>query len=133
MDQCLIAHKDGGHRRIDGLVHSHICSHIVGHSPCRTGRLTLYLHRFLESLFIYRDAFLLQNLLCQIKRKSVGIIELERMIAGQYGLALFFHFTFHLRKDTKSLVDSLRELLLFLSEHFKDEILSLLKLRITVL
>ena len=40
---------------------------------------------------------------------------------------------FHICKDTKSLVDSLRELLLFLSEHFKDEILSLLKLRITVL
>ena len=40
---------------------------------------------------------------------------------------------FHICKDTKSLVDGLCELLLLLSEYLKDKILSLLKLRITVL
>ena len=54
------------------------------------------------------------------------------MIAGQYGLALFFHFTFHLRKDTKSLVDGLIKLVFLFADDIEDKITFLFQLRITV-
>ena len=96
MHQPVVPHKLCGDSRIDGLVNRHVCSHIVcGLSGC-PGRILLLLHAGSKALLVYGEVSLLQNLLGQIHREAVGVIELERVLAGEYLLTLLCHLRLHL-------------------------------------
>src|SRR5699024_1777861 len=45
--QCLISNKGRCHRRVDGLIYSHVCYHIVCYASCCMCCLLLILHVFL--------------------------------------------------------------------------------------
>ena len=51
--------------------------------PCRPRLGLLGLHRGVEALGIDRAALFAQRVLRQIQREAVGIVELERRLAGQ--------------------------------------------------
>ena len=76
----------------------------------------LDLHGFLKSVLVNGKSLLLQDLLRQIEREAIRIIELECVLSGQRLLSSCLHF-----------------LLLFLRKHFEDKVLLLLEFRITIL
>ena len=131
--QMIITHEFCGNGRIDLIVNSGIRPHIVRRLTGVPSFLSLLLHRLPETVLINAKPFLLQDLLGQIQRESIGIVQGECISAGEYLLSLLCHVIFHSCKDGQTLVNGLIELLFLLSEDLEDKILLLLQLRIAVL
>ena len=130
--QFTVTVKFSGDCRIDRLVYSDICAHIV---CCLSGRsclLLLFFHCGGKTVLIQGEIFLLQNLSCQINREAVGVVELECVIAGKNRLIVLCHLSLHISQDGKSLIDSLIEFIFFLGKHFKNHGTLLFQFRITV-
>ena len=70
------------------LVHRHISAHVVGPLAGAAGRLLLDLHGLREAVIIHGEALFLQDLLGQIQREAVGIVQAERIGAVQHLAAL---------------------------------------------
>ena len=75
----IIAHKLRRYRSVNTIVHRSVRSHIVGHLAGRARFASLLLHTCLKAVFVDAVALFFQNLLCQIRRKSIGIIQLKRI------------------------------------------------------
>lgn len=73
-----------------------------------------------ETVLVYRKILLLQDLLGQVNREAVSIVEHKRILAGEHLLALLCHLGLHLAQDGKSLVNGLVELVLFLCENLEN-------------
>ena len=56
----------------------------------------LDLHGFLKSVLVNGKSLLLQDLLRQIQREAIRIIELECVLSGQRLLSSCLHFLLHL-------------------------------------
>ena len=56
----------------------------------------LDLHGFLKSVLVNGKSLLLQDLLRQIEREAIRIIELECVLSGQRLLSSCLHFPLHL-------------------------------------
>ena len=70
----VVAHKCSGDGRIDGLVNGHIGTHVVGGLSGGSCFHSLLFHAGFEAFLIDAVAFLAEDLLGQIQRKSVSII-----------------------------------------------------------
>ena len=115
--QPVIAGELGRELRIDLLVSGLRLTHIVrGLSRLPRG-LPLHLHRLLEARFIDRETALRENLPRQIEREPVGVVELERVLAGELGLFLRGERLLEFRENREPLVNRAVELRLFLGQH----------------
>ena len=83
--QAVIAVKAGGDAAVDLIIDRSVRAHVVGRLPCRAGTLPLLLHAGIEGIRIHGNALLFQDLLRQVKRESVRIIQRERVFAVQDG------------------------------------------------
>ena len=82
--QSIISYKLSRNRRIDGLIYRHIRSHIVGRLAGFASLVLLFLHTCLKSVLVHRESILLQDLLCQVERETVRIIQFECFCAAQH-------------------------------------------------
>ena len=94
--QAVIAYKGRSHLRIDLIVHGSVCAHVVGHRAGLSCLDTLLLHGCLKTILVYGKSLFFQDLLGQVYREAIGIIQLEGILTGKYLLALCFHLCFHL-------------------------------------
>ena len=85
--QRIISVKRRANARIQFLVNI-IASHIIGRFSCRSGSVSLYLHRLMKGFFIEIHFRILQNLFCQIQGETVGIIKTEGIFSGKCLLLL---------------------------------------------
>ena len=131
--QPVITHKFCSDARINLIVDRSVRTHIVGHGAGLSCLHALLFHGSLEAFLIHGHSLFFQDLLGQIHRKSVGIIQLEGVLAGEGLLSLCLHIRFHLCQDIQSLIDGLIEFLLFLIKNLKDKGSLLIQFRITVL
>ena len=129
----IISHKLCRYRWINRFVNRHICSHIVMLTERTFGSLTLSLHSFLKAFFINLHSLFFQDLLGQIYRESISVIQTERLFSGKYCLALLCHLCFHSCKNRKPLIDGLIELLFFLGDYLEDKVFLLFQFRISIL
>ena len=72
--QPVITYELCGNSGIDGFVHRHIRSHVIGHLPGLPGHILLPLHADAESGLVDGKALLLQDLPGQIHGESVSIV-----------------------------------------------------------
>ena len=131
--QPVITNKFSGNRRIDGLVYSHVRTHVIGSLAGLSGLFLLFLHGGGKAVFIHGAASLFQNFLSEIQRESISIIQLECIGSGKTFVPGFLHFILHLTQDAQSLVNGLVELFLFLRQYLKYHGLLFFQLRIAVL
>ena len=131
--QSVITNKFSGNRRIDGLVYSHVGTHVIGSLAGLSGLFLLFLHGSGKAVFIHGAASLFQNFLGEIQRESIGVIQLESIGSGKTLISGFLHLILHLTQDAKSLVNGLVELFLFLGQYLKNHGLLFFQLRIAVL
>ncbi len=61
--QTVVPYKLRGQGRIDGLIHSHVSTHIIGNLTRLAGLLFLLLHTCPEAFLIHRKSFFFQNFL----------------------------------------------------------------------
>ena len=80
----------------------------------------LLLHELLESSLVDRHALFLDHLACQVDREAVGIIELERVRAGENRLLLLLVAFQHLGEDFHAAVDRLGEVLFLGADDARD-------------
>ena len=109
-----------------------IC-HLTGSETIVTCLLLLAVHRLLEGRLINGEALLLEDLLRIIEREAIGIIKLERILAGKLMRTACGELRLHLLEDRHALLVGLLELLFLRLDNAQDEVLLLFKLRITVL
>ena len=80
MLQCLVALEGGGiqssRHLIDGVLQGEIDAHCRGLGP-----LPLSLHRRFKACEIHPEAVLLGDLLGELQREAVGVVELEGLLA----------------------------------------------------
>ncbi len=132
MDQTVISHKFRCDGRIDGLIHGRIRPHVICHFAGFARSLALHLHCRLKAGLVDGKTSFLQNLPGQICRKAERVIEPERIFAGKHLFSRSGKLRLHLFQNRKPLVDRPAEFFLFLRQHFINEFLLLVKLRITV-
>ena len=128
----VIADEFRGNARIDGLVYRHVRPHIIGNLTGLAGRLPLDLHGFFEAFFIDGHSLLFQDLLRQIQRESVGVIEFERILVIQGLFPLFLDLRHHIGQNGQSLINGLVKLLFFFGNYLKDKFLFLFQFRISI-
>ena len=133
MPKPVIAYEPSGDGRIDGLVHRHVRSHVIGGLAGFPGRLPLMLHAHAKARLIHGEALLLQNLLGQVRGEPESVVQLEGVLPGELRGSRRFHLLFHLGQDAQALVDGLVELVLLLGEDIQDKGPLLLQLGIPVL
>ena len=120
--QMVIAGEPGG-----GVVQTQVQALPgVGHiAPGSAGTLFLLLHQAGEAFLVHGHALLLQDILGQVQGEAVGIIQLEGVLAGEHGLALFLVGLHQLVQDAQAGVNGLGEVL-FLHPDDPGDILPLL-------
>ena len=84
------------HRRIHLLINCCIGAHIIRCFTCFTCRILLLLHSSIERRFIHGNIFFFQNFFCQIKRKSIGVVQLKCIFARQHAFTTIFQLLFQL-------------------------------------
>ena len=131
--QPVIAYKFSSDGRINVIIHCGVSPHVISFCPCIPGFVPLLLHTILEPFFINREPFLFQDLLGQVQREPIGVIQLKCIFARQHLPPGLCHFLLHLCQDAQPLVNGLVKLLLLLGQHLKDKFLLLLQLRIPIL
>ena len=80
----------------------------------------LLLHELLEGRLVNAQSDFLDHLACQVDREAVGIIEFERVRAGENRLLLLLVAFQHLREDFHAAVDRLGEVLFLRADHARD-------------
>ena len=93
----------------------------------------LLLHEILERILIHGHVLLLHHLAGQVDRETVGIIELERIRAGEHALALGLMLGEQVGEDVHAGVDGLGEVLLLVADDAGDICLLLAQLRVLAL
>ena len=79
--QGLITHKGGGLQLSSHLLNRPQQGEVEAHRR-RLGPLALGLHRRLEARQIHREAMLLGDLLGELQREAIGVVELEGLLTG---------------------------------------------------
>ena len=93
----------------------------------------LLLHKILERVLIHGHVLLLHHLAGQVDRETVGIIEFERIRAGEHALALGLMLGEQVGEDVHAGVDGLGEVLLLVADDAGDICLLLAQLRVLAL
>ena len=106
-------------RRVQAEVHAGPCQ--VAERLARLSRAhALLLHQLLERILIHGHVLLLHHLAGQVDRETVGIIEFERIRAGEHALALGLMLGEQVGKDVHAGVDGLGEVLLLVADDAGD-------------
>ena len=132
MCQTVIADKFRCYRRIDLIIDRRIRPHIIGHFMGFLRQSSLLFHTCPETVFINIITFFFQNLLCQIQRESIGIIQLERVCTGQRFRSCRFHRRFHIRQNSQALINGFIKLVFFLCQNPENKVSLLFQFRISV-
>ena len=131
IDRVVIAGKLR-RRRVEAEVHAGPCQ--IAERLARLSRAhALLLHKILERVLIHGHVLLLHHLAGQVDRETVGIIELERIRAGEHALALGLMLGEQVGKDVHAGVDGLGEVLLLVADDAGDIRLLLAQLRVLAL
>ena len=130
--QFVISGKFGCDIAVDLIVYGCISTHIVADCASFSCTFSLNFHLFLEAVFIDGISFFFQDLFGQIHRKSVSIVQTERIRTTQYGFSGFFHLCFQIRKNLQTLVNGLVELTLFVMQNVQDKDFLFFQFRISV-
>ena len=102
-------------RRVEAEVHAGPCQ--IAERLARLSRAhALLLHKILERVLIHGHVLLLHHLAGQVDRETIGIIEFERIRAGEHTLALGLMLGEQVGKDVHAGVDSLGEVLLLVAD-----------------
>ena len=96
MLQIMISDKFRSNCRINLLIYGLLGTHVVCLFASLTCLVLLLLHKCFKAGLIYGAALLLKDLCRDVKRETVGIIQLERICAGKLCLALSLHCLLHL-------------------------------------
>ena len=135
--QLVVSDKSRGHGRIHFLINrcrsSHVGCRLAGALAVRTCLVSLLLHRGVEAVLIHGKALLLQDFLRVVEREAVGVVELERILAGELLFSRLFQRAFHLSQNFHSLLIGLLEFLFLGADHVQDEVSLLLQFRVAVL
>ncbi len=131
--QILVSDKFRCDGRINLLVNSCICTHVVCHFTGTSGFLSLFFHASLKLVLIIGKSFFFKNLFGQIYRESVSIVKFECIGTGKFLLAVFLHLIHQVRQNGKSLIDGLIEFFFFLCQNLKDKLFLLFQFRISIL
>ena len=132
MAETVISNKCCCNGRINCIINSCICAHVVCYFSCFTCFGTLLFHSRLKAFLIDGKAFLFQNLFCQVYRESVSVVQTECIFSGKNFLSFFFHLCLHVSQDCKSLINGFIEFFLFLCQYTENELFFLFQFRITV-
>ena len=119
-------------RRVEAEVHAG--PRQVAERLARLSRAhALLLHEILERILIHGHVLLLHHLAGQVDWETVGIIEFERIRAGEHALALGLMLGEQVGKDVHAGVDGLGEVLLLVADDAGDICLLLAQLRVLAL
>ena len=119
-------------RRVEAEVHAG--PRQVAERLARLSRAhALLLHEILKRILIHGHVLLLHHLAGQVDRETVGIIEFERIRAGEHALALGLMLGEQVGKDVHAGVDGLGEVLLLVADDAGDICLLLAQLRVLAL
>ena len=119
-------------RRVQAEVHTGPCQ--VAERLARLSRAhALLLHQLLERILIHGHVLLLHHLAGQVNREAVGVIELERIRAGEHPLALGLMLGEQVGEDVHAGVDGLGEVLLLVADDAGDIRLLLAQLGVLAL
>ena len=120
--QCVISDKFGCDRRIDFIIYSRICTHIVCLFAGFSCLDSLFFHCCLETFLVNSITFFFQNLFCQIKWKSISIIQFKCIFSRKYLFSGLIHLFLHHRENMQSLIDCLVKLIFLLRQHIEDKL-----------
>ena len=96
---------------------------------CGTGALSLLGHQVFERVHIYRQTLLPCHQLCQIQRKTIGVVELECIFAGDYFLSCVLG---SIAKDFDAYVERAIEAFFFTGQNGRNKVLAFFDLRESV-
>ena len=88
-----------------------------------TGTLLLFLHLHVELLFIYREAVLATNQLCQVEGESVGVEQTESLYTIQLTLTLSLQFVHSIIQHRNTLVEGTQERIFLFLDHLGNQCL----------
>ena len=131
--QMVIAVKDRRDLDRNLVIDRCILAHVVRLGTRISRTLPLLLHAGIERLLVNGAALLLQDLLRQIKREAVGIVQRERFLAVQFLLSFLLEVLLQTVQNGQALIDGAVKVVLLLLQHVEDEFLLLLQLRIAAL
>ena len=94
--QLVVSGKFGCDGKVYIFKYRCVCAHIVGCFTSGSCLLTLFFHTGLKSCFIIRESLFFQDLLCQIYRESISVIQLESILAGKFLGSRCDHVLLHL-------------------------------------
>ena len=130
--QFVISVKFGCDIAVDLIVYSCICAHIVADCTAFSCTFSLHFHLFFEAVLINSVSFFFQNLFRQIDWESIRIIQTEGIGASKDGLSCFFHLSFQIGENLKSLVNGLVELTFFVMQNVQDKGFLFFQFRISI-
>ena len=135
--ELVVADEAACDRRIELIIYGRCVAAVICHltrsETIVTCLLLLAVHRRLEGCLIDGEALLLEDFLRVIEREAIGIIKLERILTGKLMRTACGELRLHLLEDLHALLVGLLELLFLRLDDAQDEVLLLIKLRITIL
>ena len=129
----IVAIKDRCNLDRNLVIDRCVLAHVIRLGTCISRTLPLLLHAGIERLLVNGAALLLQDLLRQIKREAVGIVQRERFLAVQFLLSFLLEVLLQTVQNGQALIDGAVKVVLLLLQHVEDEFLLLLQLRIAAL
>ena len=138
----LVIHNNRGHDRLvtqlliaDKFAGGQLFQHTRAVFPCVgivvalrvAGAFTLLGHQIRKRLLVHRQALFFQNILGQVQRESIGIVQLKRILTGQHRA---LQMRQHIIQQRQTAVDGFGEGILLHLNQFGDEIFLFRQLRI---
>ena len=102
---------------------------VAGTGPGVLGLLLLHGHVLAEAVLIHAEALLLGDVVDDIERESVGVVQLESRLAGDGPVAVSGQGLHFVLENAQALVQGLAETLLLLPHHADHEILACYEFR----
>ena len=117
---------------VDIIIDSRNRSHIVLGLPGFPCAFPLLLHAGGKPLFVHGVSLFHQDILCQIQRETVGVIQFKRLHAGKAFFSLRIQFFLKIIQNTQSLIDGAPECLLFFFQDTVDKRFPLFQFRVSL-
>ena len=129
----VVSGELGGYGRIKSVIYGKRLAAVVSGMSGVSCPLTLLLHFGFEAFLICGKTLISQDILCEVCRESVCIIQNESLLAGENCLAVFFHLIDIVVQNLDALIDCLCKCSLLALKDTVDKDFLLLKFRISVL